>query len=184
MQVRKMYDHIETSIRNLKGFGIEPASYGALLIPVLTGKLPHDLRMIIARMFSDKIWDFEEILVCFKEELQAKERCTAIGLNYQDRCTLTDTEFTTSSFVSQSKGMCVYCRESYPPSKCTKVTDVSARRRILRKYARCFICLKSGHLCKNCTRQYKCNKCNNRHHISLCEEEIKGENPDNTNVHF
>ena len=35
--------------------------------------------------------------------------------------------------------------------------------------------------------QYKCNKCNNRRHISLCEEEIKGDNPDNpdnTNVHF
>ena len=37
---------------------------------------------------------------------------------------------------------------------------------------------------QNCTSQYRCNKCNNHHHISLSEEETKGENPDNTNVHF
>ena len=104
IQLRKMYDHIKTSIRNLKGLGIEPASYGALLIPVLTEKIAQDLHMIIARKFSDKIWDLEEMLLCFKEELQAKERCTAIGLNNTDRYISigkTDNKFTTLSFVSR-----------------------------------------------------------------------------------
>ena len=64
-QIRKMYDHITTTVRNLKTLNINPVSYGALLIPVLTKKIPSDLRLIVARKFDNDIWDLETMLECF-----------------------------------------------------------------------------------------------------------------------
>ena len=39
-KLRTFFNKIEITIRNLKSLGIETSSYGSLLIPVLTGKLP------------------------------------------------------------------------------------------------------------------------------------------------
>ena len=36
--LRKIYDRVESSIRNLKSVGINPDSYGSLLTPLLTKK--------------------------------------------------------------------------------------------------------------------------------------------------
>ena len=178
--LRKIYDQVESSVRNLKSLGIHPESYGSLLTPLLTEKLPSELRMIIARKFTDDIWKLEERLNYFKEELQAKERCTSVGINSSTNTHEKSSDFrsTTSSFFVNGKSGCVYCRGPYSPSKCSKMTNISARRGILRKYARCFICLKNGHISKNCVSDYKCNKCGKRHHISLCDHvDIKRDDP-------
>ena len=85
----------------------------------------------------------------------AKEICASVGTNKGDsdvhRTFEDDVDnglFTTAAFRTETKGMCIYCREVHSPSKCAKVTDVNARRSLLRKYARYFICLEKGH--KNC----------------------------------
>ena len=54
-QLHKMYDHITTTVQNLKMLSINLVSYGLLLIPVLTKKIPSDLRLVIARKFDDDI---------------------------------------------------------------------------------------------------------------------------------
>ena len=75
----------------------------------------------------------------------------------------------------QQKGVtCIYCKRDHPSSKCTVVTDVQARKNILRNKARCFTCLKSGHKARNCKSKIKCYKCNGRHHISVCENQGSG----------
>ena len=48
---------MKTTIHNLKSLKIERLSYKLLLIPVCTNKLPKDLRTILARKFSAKIWE-------------------------------------------------------------------------------------------------------------------------------
>ena len=77
----------------------------------------------------------------------------------------------------------------HPSSRCDKVTNSQSRVSILRKYAKCFICLQSGHLSRNCTSNYSCRKCNKRHHISICskntydeEHERKKDNTTHTNA--
>ena len=54
-----------------------------------------------------------------------------------------------------------------------KITEVEARRGLLRRYGRCFVCLRKGHMGRNCESSYECNKCSGRHHISLCENPAK-----------
>ena len=53
---QKIYDPVESSIWNLKSISIDPDSYGSLLTPLLTEKLPSEVRMIVARKFAHEIW--------------------------------------------------------------------------------------------------------------------------------
>ena len=72
--LRRLYDHTESHMRSLKSLGIESASYGALLSPVLLTKLPPDLRLIVSRKVSDSDLDMDALLTAFEEELTARER--------------------------------------------------------------------------------------------------------------
>ena len=76
---------------------------------------------------------------------------------------------TTSSFVVRHDNVSrVCCLGQHNSWKCTKISSVEARRGLLRKFIRCFVCLKKEHVNKNCDSKYKCNKCSSRHHISIC----------------
>ena len=171
--IRKIYDQVESCVRNLTSIGCDPESYGALLIPMLCEKLPSELRMIIARKFNSDIWSLQDMLKYFKEELQAKERCFAVTINKNNSFSRSHQDHTTtSSFYAGQKSYCVYCQATHPSSRCSKVTNVPARRKILRRSGRCFLCLKSGHIAKKCEKDYKCNKCLKHHHISICDHEV------------
>ena len=39
----------------------------------------------------------------------------------------------------------------------------------MNKKARCFLCLKGGHLSRGCPSQSRCFRCNERHHVSICQ---------------
>ena len=78
-ELRTIYDQLETTVRNLKYLNVETDTYGCFLVPILTQKLPSELKMIMPRNFKNNMWDLNEMLQIFKEELQAKERCTPTG---------------------------------------------------------------------------------------------------------
>ena len=40
---------------------------------------------------------------------------------------------------------------------------------ILRKKGKCFNCLRSAHIARDCPSKSNCYKCNQRHHTSLCD---------------
>ena len=48
-----------------------------------------------------------------------------------------------------------------------------ARVAVLRRKARCFVCLQSNHVARKYPSEYKCNKCENRHHILICNQSIQ-----------
>ena len=124
--------------------------------------------MTIARKFSDEIWNLEKLMNHFKQELHARERCSLVTMKTAEKQIL-DESATSSFVVGHDNVSCVYCLGQHAWSKCTKITSVEARRDFLRKFARCFVCLKKGHVSKNCDSKYKCNKCSSRHHISICD---------------
>ncbi len=70
---------------------------------------------------------------------------------------------------------CLFCKGNHRAYKCHVVTDHSARRQILSKQGRCFICLKNGHLSRNCSSQIKCYDCKQRHHSSICKSFNRGQ---------
>ena len=52
---RKIYDQTEACWRNLKALDIDIATYGAILVSFLNGKLPLEIRVILARNFQNDI---------------------------------------------------------------------------------------------------------------------------------
>ena len=84
-KLRTFFNKIEITIRNLKSLGIETSSYGSLLIPVLTSKLPTDLRTLFARTFTGNVWLLDELSVILRNELEAKERSVSPGDKHFER---------------------------------------------------------------------------------------------------
>ena len=72
--LRQLYDHSEANIRSLRGLGVEPQSYGAMLSSVLLSKFPSDLRHIVSRKVSADDLDMESLLETFEQELIAREK--------------------------------------------------------------------------------------------------------------
>ena len=73
IRLRKIFNKVENSMRNLRSLGVDLDNYGKLLVPVLNAKLPSDIRTLFARKFSGKVWDLDEMLKIFSCELEAKE---------------------------------------------------------------------------------------------------------------
>ena len=44
---------------------------------MLVDKLPNEVKTLISRKFGNNIWTIDELLEYFKEEVQARERCTS-----------------------------------------------------------------------------------------------------------
>ena len=72
-ELRKLYNDVESCVRNLKSLKVEINTYGCLLIPILNERLPEDLKIIISRKFGSEVWTLELLLTYFDEELKAKE---------------------------------------------------------------------------------------------------------------
>ena len=77
--LRKIYDQVESSVRNLKSLQMDNSGYGALLVPLLIEKLPFNLRQSIAKKFKNDIWELLEILKTLKDYLEAKEYSISVG---------------------------------------------------------------------------------------------------------
>ena len=132
--------------------------------------------MTIARRFGSDIWNLERLMIYFNDELSAIESCKLVSSekrpDYGKRSNNTD-DFKSSCLQTSSENkvrICVYCKSGdHLASRCNSVTNVSTRKTILRKQGRCFVCLDTGHLMRNCQSKYTCNKCKKKHHISLCD---------------
>ena len=76
IRLRKLFNKVESSMRNLRSLGVDSDNYGKLLVPVLNSKLPSDMRTLFPRKFSGKVWDLYEMLKIFRCEIEAKEQAS------------------------------------------------------------------------------------------------------------
>ena len=166
---------------------IDIATYGGILVPFLNGKLPSEIRVILSRNFQNDIWQLDDMLKILKREVKAKERSFSIGTSSEFESEKCDKNYTKSAFLNNSlERKCPFCNlNNHPASKCLKVTNMAARKQILRQKGMCLICFNSDHLAKMCQSSYKCCKCNGKHHISICtfekrDESVKTESQNDT----
>ena len=169
--LRKLHDLVESHVRSLKALGVEADTYGSLLTSVILNKLPSDLQLIISRHSSEPHQDLIPLLKAIEEEIEARERVQPKPHLSQQRRTSEQQLPTATTLVSNtvpSVVSCCYCQQPHPSGTCTTVTQVDARRQILKRSGRCFCCLKRGHLGRDCRSTVKCPVCNGRHHRSIC----------------
>ena len=96
-----------------------------------------------------------------EDELKARERAVP-----HDECQLSggiqgsskaQTRSNTSAlFVGHSGPTCTYCKQSHPSNSCKIVTNSAARKDLLIKQGRCFVCLRKDHLSRNCPSKNQC----------------------------
>ena len=149
---------------------------------MLKTKLPGDLRTRFARTFNHGKWDLTEMMEIFKKELEAKE-CAFATINCKSR-DKNSSQFTSSALFNNSeKNLCIFCGGTHTSSKCRKVSNPKARKDILFKNKVCLICFLQGHFSSRCTSQYRCRKCEGRHHISICLKDTMDQPSQNSSNH-
>ena len=132
--------------------------------------------MVISRGFGSDVWILDEFMKFFDKELEAKESCFSFKTKDKGEVSTRDSFTSAGSLHVQSEfTKCVYCLGKHTPSRCDRVTDVNARKGILKKFQKCFLCLKGSHVVRNCKSSYVCRKCGGKHHISLCLKETSGD---------
>ena len=153
---------------------MDPRSYGSLLCPVLTAKLPAEMQLTISRKVSEADWNPSSLMEAIEEEIQARERISVEKPDRQmprreDKMPHTATTLMSGN-TSNSQIPCCYCNQSHPPTKCSIITSVEDRKQSLRKSGRCFLCLRRGHLSHECRSQGRCHSCNGHNHTSICNK--------------
>ena len=104
-------------------------------------------------------WGIDDLVKAISKELEIRE-CHGsllkhVGQEKGTRPRREDTDTTTASslFVSGGKvfrGKCVYCLKEHAPEDCSEVKDVSERKGILIRQARCLVCLNAKHRAFEC----------------------------------
>ena len=159
-KIRALYDAIETNLGSLKAIGVQPSSYGCLLVPIIQSKIPHALNLHISRKFdsSEDVWQIDDIMQALRAELEARERCDKDGGNNQKENQGRDYS-TVEALYSNPKGYearCPYCEGDHFPDRCSIVTDVRKRKEVLIKKKRCFVCTRGNHVSAECRSKRNC----------------------------
>ena len=169
--LRRMYDRVESNIRSLEALGVPPESYGSLLSSIFLKKLPSDVRLLVSRQLSGD-WSLKEIMQGVEEELNARERMTTPTVKDVSRRTVHDLPTASallSSNVSETN-VCCYCQHQHSPETCGNVTAIIDRKQTLKASGRCYVCLRKGHLSRNCRSKGRCKRCSSKHHTSICDK--------------
>ena len=178
-KLRGIYDEVEQHVRGLKAVGISSKQCGKLLVPILMNEIPQELQLIITRKLGKKKWGLGALQNAFKEELEAREMCEFATASRNDdkgkggggRRYPTTAEALLAQGQYERKGggiTCTYCRGSHPSAQCYVITDVQARRELLKSKGKCYNCLRAGHISYQCESTTKFYVCGYRHHISIC----------------
>ena len=152
----------------------------AVLIPVILSRIPAELRLLMSRKIDGNSWNVNEVLSQLKIEVEARERCSLLNsdpnrqnkkgnMHGKSRESLSAASLLAGKDEqSKSKPYCVFCEKEHPSVKCEVVTDTAARRGILRRKWKCFLCLRSGHIMRSCPSKLRCFKCGGFYHTALC----------------
>ena len=180
-QLRFVYDKVSVHVRGLEALGVDASQYGSLLIPVIMAKLPQDVRVQIARNTTQDVWEIGALLDVIQREVEAREISDNVKVTSDNRkppvLTRDKLPPSANTLMAQGSGttpvnkglQCVYCAGNHYSASCDHVTDTNARKEILKRDRRCFVCLRRGHRNDQCQQNKSCRCCQGNHHQSICE---------------
>ena len=171
--LRQLYDKVESHVQSLKSIGIAASSYGNLLASILMKKIPSDLCLIVSRETVEDNWDLDSLLKVLEKEIEARERA-AMNTSAQPRKPVRDYSTAAALLSDTLSPLCAFCDQPHYSTHCGVVTDHEKRKQLLLKGGRCFICLKKGHLSRDCRSSRGCYNCEGRHHSSICKSQRSG----------
>ena len=170
--LRRLYDTIEVHHRGLRALNVDASTYEGIVVPAIIGKLPEGVRLQITRGKKHHEWKMEDLLKELLTELELKEEhCTATRNPYprdKDKGRTGGGLNSASALLAKTNDFCAYCKGGHAHQDCANVKSVEERRQLLRKYGRCFVCARKGHISRDCRSKLTCNVCMGKHHVSIC----------------
>ncbi|VDI51319.1 Hypothetical predicted protein [Mytilus galloprovincialis] len=173
--IRAFYDKMESCIRGLESLGQSQDTFGSLLVPIIFGKLPDEMRKLMTREHGKKNWDIRSLREAIGKEMHVQE--TGFS-NQSDNFTPTASFYTAAKPKSYSRPQsgnyqtkpktCIYCKQSHSSLECTTVVDREKRFSIIKQKKVCYNCFGS-HKVSECRSRFRCRKCDKKHHTSLCD---------------
>ena len=175
------YDTIEGHIRGLAALGKPEESYGALLIPIVLGKLPIETQRNLAREHGSLEWTLNDLKQGILKEIRVLE--LGLSINPTTRLSFDQTPMMTTASLhtgasannsskshnSSAKRPCIFCKTiAHPPTKCDKIVDQQKRIDFIKGENLCFNCF-GHHKVSRCNSKYQCKTCKRKHHTSLCD---------------
>ena len=139
-------------------------------------KLPEEFRIAITRNLGSETWNLKDILSEFHKELQLREQCllNTKELRPSSSSQRGESLHSTSALFSNSskdkkvaRVWCSFCNQDHQSSSCNVVRSPESRKQILKRKGKCFLCLKTEHLSRNCQSSVKCFKCHGPHHVTI-----------------
>ena len=121
-------------------------------------------------------WDLPRLIVALKkwrdinpvDEFEAQKRPTPVKRAAESK---KSSGFFYTKDGERPKRACVYCEKSDHISKdCPNVITTDERKGFLAKNKLCFNCTRPKHRASDCKSTVNCQKCNRKHHTSICAE--------------
>ena len=180
-RMRSLHDSVETHFRGLEALHVNEETYASIVVPVLLEKIPQAVRLNMVRASSkDHLeWSVRDFLESLSKEIEVREiQAPIFGLGGTERRgyaprrmadrLIDGTATALHTWRADSQKRCAFCQENHEEERCSTITNLDTRKSIIRKYGRCFVCIRKGHKAVDCRSKIKCKKCNGKHHISLC----------------
>ena len=170
--IRKLLSKVKTHMASLRALGEPEETYGRIVTSVLMKSLPTDIKLNATKELGAHTPHVSRLLTLLNQEVTARERLARMeGEQERNFTPPTRPQPTSTAFLVNTKGLCIFCGKEHAPETCRKVPQPSARSNILRKQGRCFNCLRRNHLSRECRGKERCNKCNGKHHVAVCRQE-------------
>ena len=133
-ELRNLHDKVEVQVRGLQSLNVPTSVYGSLLITVLLGKIPEDVRLLIGRQMKDRHWELSRLLDLLRDETEKRDRCSGIQASFQTNTSnihVTKQMPSTAStlLMDGRKHNCTYCRQIHASHLC-KSSRVKLHARI------------------------------------------------------
>ena len=174
VSLRHLCDSVETHYRGLEALGVDKDTYSSIVVPVILDRLPEAVRLIVTRGKDFHEWTLEDLLLPLKKEVDLREEHREPERrggreNTEKQSWKRGPSSTHAFFTKSGTEACAFCLGEHRHEDCKRVNSAEKRKELLKKYSRCFNCLKKGHLARNCTVKVKCNACSRDHHTALCD---------------
>ena len=184
-ELRQLCDVIEIHTRNLQLFDICAQNYGPVLTSIILSKLPTEFKLEISRQMPDGKWDITKLMDVMKREVVSRERCVKEDKlgddNFSDGLQGSAATLFSQSSQSNSQGrgrhgnkrrnyLCAFCEKPHQSKLCRTVSSVEERKAVVRRKNKCYICLKSNHVARDCYSKQPCRNCRGKHHEAICSQ--------------
>ncbi len=168
-EIHEFYDTLMYAVQSLETMGGLQQVNGNVALTL--EKLP-GIRGDLTRTEPDwESWDFVKLL----ESLHRWTRRNPIEQS-NERSRGRDRRRLHHARDQEKQRGCVYCEDkNHKSNECTKVKTVSERRQILAKHRLYFNCTGGNHRAAECPSKGCYQKCDRRHHTSICERTVKQE---------